>query len=368
MLIIGGGVVGISLAWELAQHGAKVCVVDRGNMGREASWAGVGMVPPGPARSCWDSATTLEKMAGLSSKLHFEWSQSLLDQTGVDNEYRRCGTIRLALSQVDSEALRQQKDRWNELGIECHQLDAAQLADVEPGLADRSSQFTMACLLPAEAQIRNPCQLKALLAACRQKGVELRPGTEVHEFRKQDNQVSNAVTDDGKLIAGQYCLTAGCWSGQLAESLGLALPVRPVRGQIFLLKGEQTLLNRNIYVGLKYLTPRRDGRVLVGSTMEEAGFIKENTPEAREELLRFATDLVPSLAKLPVETCWSGLRPGTTDGKPFLGRAGSLENAWVSTGHFRAGLQLSSASAVIMRSLLLGQTSPIDVTSLGVDR
>jgi glycine oxidase len=368
VLIVGGGVVGLSLAWELAQHGTKVCVVDRGEMGREASWAGAGMVPPGPPRSHWEAATPLERMAGLSSDLHRQWSPLLLDQTGIDNEYRRCGALRLAETSAEAAVLRQQIDRWKELGIECHELDTPQLADIEPRLAAPAGRFAEACLLPAETQIRNPRHLRALLAACRQAGVELRPDTTVRELRSEGDRVTAAITEAGTLVAEQFCLTAGCWTGQLAKPLGLELPVKPIRGQIVLLAGDRMLLSRNVYVGLRYLAPRRDGRVLIGSTMEDVGFVKENPKEAVDELLSFARQLVPAIAELPMETCWSGLRPGTPDGKPYLGRAGHWKNTWVATGHFRAGLQLSPATAVVMRSLILGQDSPIDVNSLGVDR
>ncbi len=368
VLIIGGGVVGLSLAWELAQHGAKVCVVDRGEMGREASWAGAGMVPPGPPRSQWEAATPLEQMAGLSSELHRHWSPLLLDQTGIDNEYSACGALRLAETSAEAAVLRQQIDRWKELGIECHELESLQLSEIEPRLAAPAGRFDAAFLLPAETQIRNPRHLRALLAACRLAGVELRPDTAVRELRTEGDRVTAATSDEGLLVAEQFCLTAGCWTGQLAKPLGLDLPVKPIRGQIVLLVGDRMLLSRNVYVGLRYLAPRRDGRVLIGSTMEDVGFVKENPPEAVDNLLSFARQLVPALAELPLETCWSGLRPGTPDGKPYLGRAGRWKNTWVATGHFRAGLQLSPATAVVMRSLILGQDSPIDVSALGVDR
>ena len=368
VLIVGGGVVGLSLAWELAQHGAKVCVVDRGEMGREASWAGAGMVPPGPARSHWEIAAPLERMAGLSSDLHAEWSQTLLDRTGIDNEYRRCGTLRLAEAPAETDILQQQMSRWRELGIECHELDESQLADFEPNLAAPVGRFTASCVVPGETQIRNPRHLQALLAACRQEGVELRPGTAVRELITQGDRVIEAIAGDDSLVAEQFCLTAGCWTGQLARTLGLDLPVKPIRGQIVLLSGTEQLLSHNLNVGLRYLAPRQDGHILVGSTMEDVGFAKENTAEATDELLSFATRLVPTLAELPVETCWSGLRPGTSDGKPYLGRAGRFLNTWLATGHFRAGLQLSPATAVVMRSLILGQAPPIDVKSLGIER
>lgn len=367
VLIIGGGVIGLSLAWELAQQGVKVCVVDRGKLGREASWAGAGMIPPGPAPSHWELATPLERMAGLSCTLHAEWHEKLLDATGIDNQFRRCGTLRLAQSPADVDCLEVQIHRWRELGIECREIDSRELTELEPQLASSAGKCG-AYSIPAETQIRNPRHLQALSAACRQAGVELREDTLIREFRLESTRVAAAISAGEHLSAGQYCLTAGCWTGQLAEVLGLKLSIKPIRGQIVLLHGERQLLSRNVYSGLRYLTPRLDGRVLVGSTMEDVGFVNDNPPATTDELLGLAAELAPALAGLPVETCWSGLRPATADGKPFLGRAGSFDNAWVATGHFRAGLQLSPATAVVMRSLMLGQSPPIDVASLGVER
>jgi glycine oxidase len=367
VLIIGGGVIGLSLAWELAQRGTSVALIERGEFGREASWAGAGMIPPGPAESHWARATPLEQMAGLSGQLHAEWSERLLLETGIDNEFRRCGSIRLAETPADLDLVESQIDRWRELGVECRELDSQELADLEPVLAPNAGSRG-AFFVRGETQIRNPRHVQALVAACGQAGVDLLSGMAVRELQVRDDRLVAAITDGGPLEAGQFCLSAGCWTAQLAAQIGLDLPVKPIRGQIVLLRGPKVLFRCNIYVGLRYLAPRKDGRLLVGSTLEDVGFEKRNTPGATAELLDFATALAPALAALPVETCWSGLRPGTADGKPYLGRAPKLENAWVATGHYRAGLQLSPATAVVMRSLILGEVPPIDVRSLGVER
>jgi glycine oxidase len=163
-------------------------------------------------------------------------------------------------------------------------------------------------------------------------------------------------------------LTSGCWSGQIATGLGLDLPIRPVRGQILLLKGKPGMLKRIVNAGPRYLTPRADGRVLVGATQEDVGFNKQNTVEGVAELMNFARRLCPVLANFTLEQNWSGLRPGTADGLPYLGRVPNIENAWLATGHFRAGIQLSAATAVIMRSLILGQELPVDVANLAANR
>ena len=373
VLIVGGGVIGLSLAWELSQHGAKVCVVDRGQLGMEASWAGAGMIPPGPARSLdegapWQQATPFEQLAGLSQQLHQEWHERLLELTGIDNEYRTDGAIHLAFSEDEAQVLDEKAERWRQLGIAFEAIDAVRLTELEPALARQAAKFARVYHLPGETQLRNPRHLQAVLAACQMAGVDLRPGVAVHRFAVSKNRLSQAITDDGPIAAGQFCLAAGSWSGQLAASLGLELPVRPVRGQIVLLKGPSGLIRRTINVGPRYFVPRRDGRLLVGSTQDEVGFLKENTAEGVGELMRFAQSVTPDIAPLPIETCWSGLRPGTADDLPYLGPLPEIKKGWVATGHFRSGLQLSPATAVVMRSLMLRQESPVDVAGLGVGR
>ena len=359
---------GLSLAWELAQHDARVCVVDRGQLGKEASWAGAGMIPPGPDRSQWDIASPLEQLEGLSQELHTRWHEQLLEQTGVDNEYRRCGALQLALTHDEALALDNKAERWLQLGIACETLDPAALTNIEPALARRAAELSRIYHLPGETQIRNPRHLQALVAACESTGVALRPDVEVRDFHTGNDRIVRVETSEGPIDAEHFCLTAGSWSGELATRLGLALPVRPIRGQIVLLNGPVDLIRRDINVGPRYLVPRRDGRLLIGSTQEDVGFVNENTEAGVADLTDFAKSIAPDVGRLPVEARWAGLRPGSADGLPFLGRIPQLANAWLATGHFRAGLQLSPATAVVMRSLILGQEPPVDVTALGVER
>lgn len=361
VLLIGGGVVGLSLAWELASNGASVQVVDSGELGREASWAAAGMLPPGPTVEKRADCSAYDQIQGLSHELHPVWHERLRSEVGIDNGYRTTGAIYAAGIASD---LSQHTDEWTRWGLEFHDLDAAAIADLEPNL-----QFEgRAALLPSECQLRPPWHLKALIAACQKSGVKLTPGCHVTGFVVQNGRVTAAETSLGKISAGQVCLTSGCWSGQIAASLGLNLPIRPVRGQILLLNGQPGVVKRIVNAGPRYLTPRPDGRVLVGSTQEEVGFNKQNTVEGIAELMNFAKQLCPALADFTVEQSWSGLRPGTTDGLPYLGRVPEIENAWLATGHFRAGIQLSAATAVIMRSLILGQEAPVDVTELAASR
>lgn len=365
VLLVGGGVMGLSLAWELAQQGTRVCVVDSGEMGREASWAAAGMLPPGPSGEHWPNCTAYEQLQGLSHELQPAWHQKLADLTHIDNGFRPTGALYVAESSTaKTAALEKNQREWDRCGLEYHQLDAAAIADVEPAISPQSQ----AILLPEECQLRPPRHLKALLAACQLAGVDLRPGCQLLGWQTQGEQVCAAITSMGTITAENYCLTSGCWTGPLAAGLGLELPIRPVRGQILLLNGPPNTLRRIVNAGPRYLTPRADGRVLVGSTQEEVGFNKQNTVEGLAELMNFARQLCPALADFTLEQSWSGLRPGTTDELPFLGRLPRYENAWIAAGHFRAGIQLSPATAVVIRSLMLGQEPPVDVRTLGVGR
>jgi glycine oxidase len=367
ILLIGGGVIGLSLAWELAQRGERVCVVDRGEMGKDASWAGAGMIPAGPDRSHWPLATPFEQLAGLSQRLYPDWCDRLRDLTDNDSQYQACGALYLADNPTQAVDLQRKADRWKQLGIPCEAVDAQQVTELEPAI-ERNVCSLGGFHVPGESQLRNPRHLRGLIAACELQGVELLPYVAVEQFDSSGGRLIAARTSEGPIYADRFCITAGCWTGQLGESLGLDLPIRPIRGQILQLDGEPGLMRGIIWQGMNYFTPRLDGRLLVGSTLENVGFNKETTDSAISNLRRFANSLVPATAQLSERHRWAGLRPGTADDLPYLGRIPQLHNAWLAAGHYRSGLQLAPATAVVMRFLLQGEEPPIDVSPLGVER
>lgn len=360
VLLVGGGVMGLSLAWELGQQGVKVCVVDTGTMGSEASWAAAGMLPPGPKPELWSTLSSFDQLQGLSQQLHPVWHARLLEQTDIDNGYRPTGAVYL----TEGTSLESNLAEWQRFGTVYHKLDRAALLDLESQLAPQNQAY----LVPGEAQLRPPRHLKALASACQQSGVTLKPGCQVLSWRMDGAKIISAVTSTGSISARSFGLTSGCWTGAVANQLGLEIPIRPVRGQILLFTGPVGTLRRIVNSGSRYLTSRPDGRVLVGSTQEEVGFDKHNTVEGLAELTGFARATCPALAKFTVEKSWSGLRPRTADDLPYLGRLPDFENGWIAAGHFRAGIQLSPATAVVMRSLMLNEAPPIDVQGLGLDR
>lgn len=363
VLIIGGGVIGLSLAYELARQGQRVRVVERGSPGKEASWAGAGILPPALSGEVDDPLAPLIK---LSYSLHSQWARRLREQTRIDTGYECCGGLYLAHDAAAAAELRQIMHKWQQFGVASGWLPPAEVQQIEPEL--RTASLAGACLLPGECQVRNPRHLKALLVACSAAGVTIQAATPIDDFSVRQGRIEAALAGNQALRAGRYCVTGGAWTQTLLARLGRSVPIKPIRGQIVLLSGGRRVLKQVINDGHRYLVPRNDGRILVGSTEEDAGFDKRNTAEAIGGLLNFAVNLVPALADHTVERTWAGLRPCSADGLPYLGQVPGLENAYIAAGHYRQGLHLSPATAVVMSELLRGEQPQVDLTPFRVDR
>ncbi len=363
LLVIGGGVVGLSIAYEMAGRGRRVRLIDASQPGREASWAGAGILPPAGA----ENADPLEQLAALSNHVHARWSEELRAETGIDNGFRRTGAIYVARDTATAQQLELLASFARTRNIVAQRLATDELAEIEPALRP-SGQLHSAYFVPAECQIRNPRHLKALLAGCARRGVEITPGARAEDFDVGSGSVRAVVTGAGRFAADQVCITTGAWSRSLAARLDVELAIKPVRGQIALLSLARPLVSHIINEGSRYLVPRPDGRLLVGSTEEDAGFDRSTTAQGIGGLLQFALALVPELANVPLERTWAGLRPSTEDGLPYLGRVPGLDNAFMAAGHFRGGLQLSTGTAMVLSALLEGQPSEIDLTPFRLDR
>lgn len=363
-LIIGAGVVGLSLAYELAGEGLSVRILEAGTPGQEASWAGAGILPP--ALVC--SPASIDQLTALSNQLHQQWAEQLRTETGVDNGYRACGGICVALNDAaEAQALHRSAELWRAAGVKVESLPPEAFADCEPGLRPKIP-VQAAYFLPGERQLRNPRHLKALLAGCALRGVRIEHGAPAETFETAGKRLIGVRTPGGMYQAERFCFTAGAWTRALVERLGSPIAVKPVRGQIVLLAANPRTLRRIINLGKRYIVPRADGRVLIGSTEEDAGFDRCTTAAAVQQLLEMALTLVPGLADARLERCWAGLRPGTNDGLPYLGGLPAFENAFVAAGHFRSGLQLSTGTAVAMSRMIRGIDPQINMHPFRLDR
>jgi glycine oxidase len=357
VVIIGGGVMGLTTAWELAKAGKSVEVIDQSSLGSEASWAGAGLLPPGHRGDPNDPLVPLLRRA---TELWPVISRELKEETGIENGFEPCPEIQILKpgQSVDAEMR-----EWTINGVKAERLSAAQIKQLEPLIADNLGD---GYLLPEGTQVRNPWHLDALEAACRNRGVQFHTNIKVTGFESAGGEVVAVITPETTFSGDRFLVTGGAWSGEILKSAGLSLEIEPVRGQMVLFRTPKRQLHHTVEIGKQYVVPRGDGRILVGSTEEWVGFVKENTDSAIRGLVEFAQHLVPSLKHAEVEKTWAGFRPHAKRGQPYLGPAPGYHNLFVAAGHFRAGLHLSPITARLMASLICDRAPELDMQAFTV--
>lgn len=362
--IIGGGVIGLSVAWELARRGDAVTLFDSEGIGQGTSWAAAGILPPANLQTATDP---IDRLRGLSHREFPGWADQLKEATGIDVGLRRCGGWYLADTPGERAAMSGMADYWADLDIECHAVPLAEIAQTEPALTDWANHHPEASAwwVPDEYQLRPPRYLKALAEGCRQLGVDLRQNSVVDDMNLESDPVTVLV--DGRWIdCDSLVICAGAWSGRIAASLGLESSLVPVRGQILLLQSPRPLLRGVVNIGNRYIVCRDDGHTLVGSCEEEVGFQLGTTESVLESLYRFAIEKVPALAAARRISQWSGLRPMTFDGFPAIGRVPNSKHVYLAAGHYRSGLHLSLGTAICMADLISGNQPPVDLGAFAV--
>jgi glycine oxidase len=343
ILVIGGGVIGLMTARELADAGASVTLVEMGDTGQQASWAGGGILSP---LYPWRFAGAVTALAGWSQQVYPSLCTELFETTGIDPEYSTSGLMILD-AEEHAEAL-----AWATAEqVTLDTLSRSQIAEKEPGL---QTDVREALWLADIGQIRNPRLTKALRTAIEPK-VTIREHEEVLELRVNSGKVQGVRTRAGDIDAERVVVCTGAWTAQLLAKLGRKPDIRPVRGQMILFYAKPGQIRHLTLYRERYVIPRRDGRVLIGSTLEDAGFEKRTTAEAKEELYRIATAMFPLLKRTPIEDHWAGLRPGSPSGIPYIGPYPGADGLYVNAGHFRNGLVTGPASARLLADLLLGR-------------
>lgn len=355
--VIGGGVVGLAVAYELVTRGITVRLLDRDRIGRGTSWAAAGILPPAALASATDP---LDRLRGLSQQRLQQLAVELREQTGIDPGLRACGGWYLADSAGERAAMIGMQGYWQSLGIECQPLVADELAAREPALAPwvRATDQAAVWWVPEEWQIRPPRLLAALAAACRQRGVLLQEQATVRDLRPGPDIIETVVGEQ-TYPADAVVICGGAWSGLIADRWGLQRSLVPIRGQMVLFKLDQPPLRSIVNLGHRYILCREDGHVLVGSCEEEVGFEFGNTAIALQELRAFAFRLMPQLRQATELDAWSGLRPMTYEGLPMIGALPGNPRVLMAAGHYRSGIQLAAGTAVCIAALLSGVTPPV---------
>ncbi|GLX12499.1 putative D-amino acid oxidase [Pseudomonas straminea] len=350
VIVVGGGVIGLLSAYQLAMAGKRVTLLDRGSVGSEASWAGGGIVSP---LYPWRYSQAVTALAHWSQDYYPGLGERLLADTGIDPEVHVTGLYWLDLDdQADALAWAQREGRpLHEVPVESAYGQVSALG----------AGFQRAIYMSGVANVRNPRLVKALRAALqRLPNVTLREHSPVVQFVREGTRIAGVQIAAGELLAEQVVVAAGAWSGELLQSLEMSLPVEPVKGQMILFKCAQDFLPSMVLAGGRYAIPRRDGHILVGSTLEHAGFDKTPTNDALVSLRASAETLLPALRDAEVVGHWAGLRPGSPEGIPFIGEVPEHQGLWLNCGHYRNGLVLAPASCRLLADLMLRREPIID--------
>jgi glycine oxidase len=359
--IIGAGVIGCALARLLAADGTRTLVIDRNPEGDNASWAAAGMLAPLAEA---DEASDFLRLLQAGSRLFAPLAVELQAEAGIDIAHRTDGTLFVALSAKDEEELGV-RYRWQaRAGLTVERLGGGEARVLEPAL---STSVRSALRFADDHQVDNRLLACALTRSAEAAGAVIRPG-EVRGITRARGAVTGVELASGEVVkAPQVVVAAGCWSGQLA-GLPRPLPVRPVHGQLLALQADPALLTHVVDSPRVYLVPRKDGRVIVGTTTEETGFERGITAAAVARLRTAATEAVPALADAALLESWSGLRPGTPDGLPILGPDPDLEGLFYATGHYRNGILLAPLTARLLFASLRGSPTEVGIEPFTIAR
>ncbi|MEC7119722.1 MAG: glycine oxidase ThiO [Pseudomonadota bacterium] len=352
-LIIGGGVIGLLSALELARAGYQVTVLDKQQHGQAASWAGGGILSP---LYPWRYLPAVNQLASYAPFLYHSLAIELMESTGIDIEVSRCGM--LILDHEDRRDALSWYQQHPENRAEWQQGQSLQ--QLNPRL---NPSFQQGLWCPDIGHVRNPRLLKALIKHLEKIGVKLIRNTEIIQFESSGEQISAVIDQQQRRWqADQYVICSGAWSGRLSQLLQVELPIRPIKGQMILYKAPARWLPTIIMHQNMYLIPRLDGHILCGSTLEDQGFDLQTDSQAQQTLIQQAESLAPELASMPIKKHWAGLRPAAPHGIPFIGRTPQYDNLWVNAGHFRNGIVLAPASARLLREQMLNQRTTVTAT------
>lgn len=375
VIVLGGGAIGLAVALELATRGADVTLLERGAIGQGTSWAAAGILPAADSDKAHPTAQRdpLDALRAYSHEIYPQWTERIEAQSGVDVGFRRCGGLYLASTAGEAAALLAALDYWHSDGIAAQRLSPDELVQREPVLTAwaHSPRFRTAVWIEDERQIRPPDLLRGLAVACAAAGVRIHEQVDAQLLRRGDQavlQTSNPVLSQQWSQQPTIVLCGGVWAGQAAADFGLSLSVVPIRGQILLYRFDRPRFRAIVNEGHRYLVPRDDGHVLVGSCEEEVGFTSGTTPEMLEMLAQWAGGVVPELQTLQPVKSWSGLRPGTFDGFPIIGRMPEVDKLLVASGHYRSGIYLAPATAAVIADLIQHQAPVVDPAAFAVGR
>lgn len=364
VLIIGGGVIGLSIARELRKKGVnRITLLEKGRCGEEASWAAAGMLSPQTEAT---EATPFFDLCCASRAMYPEFAAALSDETGIDIELDRAGTLYLAFTDDGVTEIRKRFDWQNAAGLRIENLSGDETIKLEPAI---SKDVREALFFPNDWQVENRNLLAALKRYAENNGVAIREHTQVENLVVEDGRVTGAVANGEVFRADITVVATGAWTSLIKlGDVEMPLKIEPVRGQVIMYRLPQRSIRHVLCSSSGYLVPRRDGRILAGSTLERVGFDKAITDSGTRSLSFMAGEIVPELAGFAVTERWSGLRPCTSDTLPVIGGIDGFDGIYMATGHFRNGILLAPITAKLVAENLVNNIDSAVLRNFGTGR
>lgn len=368
-VVVGGGVIGLSVARELGRRGARVVLLEReATAGAESSWAAAGMLAPQVEA---DAADAFFAFASASRDAYPNFARELEAESGIDIELDRTGTLYLAFTEADEAECARRYAWQTRAGLEVERLTARDVRVLEPQV---SARVRSALRFPLDGQVENRRLTAALVRACERRGVRVVTQTEVTSITFEDGRAVGLETSRGTIRANSIVIACGAWSSRLRltrhtvspEQRGSDAPrprIEPVRGQMlcFATRNAPPLVRHVVYSPRGYVVPRRDGRLLAGTTTEHAGFDKSLTDAGRETITTHAREIAPAIDELKLSDAWAGLRPHAADDWPVIGACADTPNLFYATGHYRNGILLAPQTGVLVAQMILERGSTPDM-------
>lgn len=338
-------------AYELHQAGQDVTLIDRQAMGQESSWAGGGIISP---LYPWRYPDQITKLALLSQQLYPTLLDHIFQVSFIDPEYLSSGM--LVLGDYDN----QDPNSWAiKHGIDMQPVDARQIHQLAPEIAQ---MFNNGWWFPGVHQLRNPRLIALLKSYLQTTSVTLIENEAVTEILIENDRAIGVKTDSTIYVADKTVIAGGAWTSLLLHNTGINPGIFPVKGQMLLLKGPSASVKHITLSEDRYIIPRKDGRVLVGSTTEDSGFNKDTSEQVKKQLHDYALRTIPLLKSFSIERIWSGLRPGIKSGIPAIGKHPELDNLYINSGHYRNGLVMAPASARLLCEIMLNKPTCLAVS------
>ena len=357
VIVIGGGIIGISCAYELAKQGYTVAVLEKHHCGSGASGRSAAMLEFQMEAHRGEPFLSLAK---ASKKLFPYLHAEIKNTTGIDFQYEQCGILQLASTPEEAIILENEVIRQT-----YHDFKATWYSqeDLKKSYPDLTEDHCGGAFFAQDGQVNGEKFMCGMTKAARHEHVKIFEDIEIAYFEKEDNQIKSIVTNKGYFMGSKIIVAAGAWSDQVLGMLGIKLGIEPIKGQLLMFNTPEPSIKHPIYTKSGgYYAPKKDGYTFIGSTIERVGFDESITEDARYDLMDQTEKLVPNLTSKKLRRITAGLRPGSFDDLPFIGPLENHPNLIVAAGHYRRGIMLAPITAKIISALVQGKQLPIDIT------